>query len=274
MEYTLNSMYGISGKTVVVTGGCGGIGYGLCQALSALGAKVAILDMNPENSAKKAAELEAQTGNMVRGYAANVADEPSVEAAFEKIEADFGSVYGLVNCAGISHVTPLSKMPMDAWQRVIDVNLRGTVICSKVAQKYMRKQRVGRIINISSLASTVGKVGYTAYTPSKAAIDGFTYTLAVELGRLNITVNAIAPVFVLTEINKKQWAGVDNIEEKMSEGNPMGKICSPQRLAGLMVFLLSDAADFITGEVIGCNGGMTHGLVSPMFPQETYEDAQ
>ncbi len=272
LEHTVEAMFGIQGRVVAITGGCGGIGSGVGEVLSELGAKIAILDLHGDQAAAKAAEIEKKSGNMVRGYGADVTDEASVEAAFAQIQEDFGSVYGLINCAGISHVAPLIHMPMDAWQRVIDVNLRGTVICAKVAQKYMRLRREGRIINISSLASTHGKVGYTAYTPSKSAVDGFTFTLAMELARLHITVNAIAPVFVLTDINRRQWADRPDIEATVAEENPMGEICDPEKIAGLAAFLLSPAAWYINGELIGCNGGLTHGLMNPRFPQERYPD--
>lgn len=268
MTYSLESMFGVQGRVVAVTGGCGGIGKGLCEALASLGARVAIIDINAERIQEVVKELEESTGGDIKGYATDITNETSVREAFKNINGDFGSLYGLVNCAGISHVEFLSKMDIENWQKVMDVNVRGTVLCTKIAGEYMSKYNEGRVITISSLAATHGKPGYTAYTPSKAAINGFTFTLAAEWGRKNINVNSIAPVFVLTDINKKQWAGVDDISEKIAEMNPQGRICSPDLIAGLMIFLLSDASSFVNGQIIGCDGGCTNGEISPFFMPE------
>lgn len=273
MEYTLESMFGVKDKVVVITGGCGGIGSGLAQALGKLGARVALLDRSPEKLEATAAKLRNETGAEVRGYTASVTDEVSVEEAFAQIERDFGSVYGLINCAGISHVQYLSKMDIDRWQAVMDVNVRGTVICAKVAAAYMAKQRVGRIINVSSLASTHGKPQYTAYTPSKAAVDGFTITLATELAHKGITVNSVRPVFMLTDINRAQYA--DDLNGAVARAiarNPQARCCSPELLAGLVVFLLSESSSYVDGQLIGCDGGSTYGDISNLsYQPEEYE---
>lgn len=273
MEYTLESMFGLKDKVVVITGGCGGIGSGLALALGKLGAKVALLDHNPDKVAAATTKLSAETNAEIRGYAASVTDEASVEDAFEQIVHDFGSVYGLINCAGISYVQYLSKMEIDRWQAVMDVNVRGTVICSKVAASYMAKQRVGRIINVSSLASTHGKPQYTAYTPSKAAVDGFTITLATELAHKGITVNSVRPVFMLTDINRTQYA--DDLNGAVARAiarNPQARCCSPELLAGLVVFLLSESSSYVDGQLIGCDGGSTYGDISNLsYQPEEYE---
>lgn len=268
MKYTLESMFGIKNRVVAVTGGCGGIGMGLAEALASLGAKVAIIDINKEKCDKVAVELIEKTKGCVKGFAADITDEVSVRAAFREIYEVFGSIYGLVNCAGISHVEYLSTMAIDAWQKVMDVNVRGSVIATKVAGEYMSLQNEGRVINISSLAATHGKPGYTAYTPSKAAINSFTFTLAAEWGRKHINVNSIAPVFVLTDINREHWKDVPDITEKIADMNPQGRICSPNLLAGLMVFLLSEASSYVNGQNIGCDGGCTNGDISAMFRPE------
>ncbi len=267
MDFTLNSMFGIKDRVIAVTGGCGGIGYGLCEAMAALGAKIAIVDFNAERTSAAAEELSKKYGVEARGYITNITQNDSVSDTFEKIYNDFGSLYGLVNCAGTSHVKFLSAMDIEDWQKVMDVNLRGTVLCTKYAGKYMEKSGVGRVINISSLASTHGKPGYTAYTPSKSAIDGFTFTLGAEWGRKNITVNAIAPVFVLTDINRSQYDDVDAAVRRMKDNNPQGKICSPELLSGLTVFLMSDSAEFVNGQVIGCDGGCTRGDIGGFKPE-------
>lgn len=266
MKYTTGDMFGIADRTVVITGGCGGIGYGLAEGLSALGAKVALLDINQDQLRQKAAALAEQTGNQVIGYAANITDEESVNHAFEQIEQDFGSVYGLINCAGISYVSPLAQMPIDRWAAVMDVNVKGTLICSKVAGRYMARNHEGRIINISSLAATHGKPGYTAYTPSKAAINGLTFTLAAEWGRLGINVNSVSPVMVVTDINRAQVEQDPDYLNRICSTIPQGRICSPELLCGTMVFLLSEASSYVTGQNIGCDGGCQNGDISVIKP--------
>ena len=266
MNYTTTEMFGIEGRVVAITGGCGGIGYGLAEGLAKLGAKIALIDINQEKLEEAAKKLAEKTGAQVRGYSANITDEASVDAAFEKIYRDFGSVYGLINCAGISHVSPLSSMPMDRWEAVMDVNVRGTVICCKAAGRYMAKNHEGRIINISSLAATHGKPGYTAYTPSKAAVNGFTFTLAAEWGRLGINVNSVSPVMVVTDINRGQVEADPDYLPRICSTIPQGRICSPELLCGTMVFLLSEASSYVTGQNIGCDGGCQNGDISVIKP--------
>ncbi len=269
MEYTLPSMFGVEGRVVAVTGGAGGIGGGLCEALAALGAKVAIIDVNEEKMEKQIALIKEQSPDAeVRGYKTNITEDASVKATFEQITADFGELWGLVNCAGITHVTFLTEMDIERWQAVMNVNLRGSVLCAKYAGiEMMKTGKGGRVINISSLASTHGKPGYTAYTPSKSAIDGFTFTLAAEWGLKGITVNAIAPVLVITDINRDVWEKNPEGVQRFKENNPMGRMCSPELLSGLMVFLLSDSANYVSGQVIGCDGGSTRGDVAGIKPQ-------
>lgn len=262
-------LFSIKDRVVAITGGCGGIGSGLAEGLLNLGAKVAILDMNQEKLEAVSKALAEKTGGEVRGYSVNITDEASVDACFAKIEQDFGSVYGLINCAGISHVAPLSQMPMDRWQAVMDVNVKGTVICCKVAGKYMYKQEAGSIINISSLAATHGKPGYTAYTPSKAAINGLTFTLAAEWGKLGIRVNSVSPVMVVTDINRKQVEGDPEYLERILSTIPQHRLCDPDLLVGTMAFLLSDASSYMTGQNIGCDGGTQNGDVGVIRQPET-----
>ena len=262
-------MFGIENKVVVVTGGCGGIGGGLAEILAKLGAKVAIIARNQAKVDAKAAAIREASGNPdVFGAAADIVNEDSVRKAMAAICDRFGSIYGLVNCAGTTHVEYLSTMSIDDWQAVMDANLRGTVICAKVAGEYMRKNHLGRVINFSSLASTHGKPQYTAYTPSKAAVDGFTFTLAAEWARLGITVNAVAPAFVLSDMTRRQWAGKEDQLAGMDERNPQKRSCSPELLSGVVVFLLSESASYVNGQVIGCDGGLTRGDISMFKPEE------
>ena len=266
MNYTAEEMFGIADKVIVITGGCGGIGMGLAEGIAALGGKVALVDRDQGKLDEAALKLMSKTGAVVRGYEADITDEVGTEAAFSKIYEDFGSVYGLVNCAGISHVAPLSRMPMDRWAAVMDVNVKGTVICCKAAGKYMMKNGAGRIINVSSLAATHGKPGYTGYTPSKAAVNGLTFTLAAEWARLGINVNSISPVMVVTDINRHQVEEDPDYLPRICATIPQGRICSPQLLFGTVVYLLSEASSYVTGQNIGCDGGCQNGDISVIKP--------
>ena len=266
MDYQI---FSIQDRVVAITGGCGGIGSGIAEGLAQLGAKVALLDRNEEKLKETAAAIAGKTGAQVKGYAADITDEASVEKAFAAIFEDFGSVYGLINCAGITHVAPLSEMPIDRWQAVMDVNLKGTVVCSKVAGKYMYRNREGRIVNISSLAATHGKPGYTAYTPSKAAVNGLTFTLATEWARLGITVNSISPVIVVTDINRAKIESDPEYLSSVLSTIPNGRICSAQALVGPITFLLSEASSYVTGQNIGCDGGCQNGDISVIKPVES-----
>lgn len=271
MSYTIEEYFNIKDRVVIITGGAGGIGQGLAENIASVGAKVALLDMNQEKVDAIAAALSEKTGSMVKGYVANITVEAEVEAICDQIETDFGSIYGLINCAGISHVAPLAEMDIERWQAVMDVNLRGTIICSKVAGKRMMKHRTGRIINISSLAATHGKPNYTAYTPSKAAVNGLTFTLAAEWALKGITVNYVAPVMMVTDINRAQIEADPTYLKNVCSTIPQGRICTPTLLTGTMVFLLSDASSFVTGQNIGCDGGCENGDVGVIKPVG-YED--
>lgn len=266
MDYTTEEMFGIADKVIVITGGCGGIGQGLAEGIAALHGKVALLDRDQEKLEAAVQKLAEKPGAQIKGYAADITDEADAEAAFQKIYDDFGSIYGLINCAGISHVAPLSRMPMDRWSAVMDVNVKGTVLCCKIAGKYMFKNHAGRIINISSLAATHGKPGYTAYTPSKAAINGLTFTLAAEWARLGINVNSISPVMVVTDINRHQVEQDPDYLPRICANIPQGRICSPQLLCGTVVYLLSEASSYVTGQNIGCDGGCQNGDISVLKP--------
>lgn len=157
-------------------------------------------------------------------------------------------------------------MPIDRWQHVMDVNVRGTVLCCRAAGKYMHRSGGGHIVNISSLAATHGKPGYTAYTPSKAAVNALTFTLAAEWGRLGINVNSVSPTIVVTEINRKQIADNPGYLNKVLSTIPNGRACSAQELLGTVAFLLSPASSYLTGQNIGCDGGAQNGDIAVIPP--------
>ena len=276
MAFTTESMFGIKDRPIIVTGGAGGMGSEYSKTFAELGAKVAVLDVVQERIDQTVAKIKEEVpGAQVVGYAVDITDETSVDTVFGKVYDDFGSIWGVINCAGITHVEFLRTMDISKdWQRVMDVNCKGTLIVDKYAAKYMSIDRKGgRIINVSSPASRTGKPGYTPYTASKAAVDGITRTLAIELGRRNITVNAIWPSFIVSVMTKQQWGdGLDAFVERIKSRSVQGRLCRPDLMVGLLVFLLSDSASYINGQIIATDGGANAGTFSDALPQDTYEN--
>lgn len=275
MQFTTESMFGIKDRPIIVTGGAGGMGSVYCRVFAELGAKVAVLDVNQERCDQTVADIkEAVPGAQVIGLSVDITSEESVDRVFGEVYDTFGSIWGMINCAGITHVEFLRTMDVAKWQRVMDVNAKGTLIVDKYAGKYMSKdRRGGRIINVSSPASRTGKPGYTPYTASKAAVDGITRTLAIEWGRRGITVNAIWPSFIVSVMTKAQWGdGLDAFVNRIKGSSIQGRLCDPELMVGMLVFLLSDSASYINGQIIALDGGANAGTFNANLPQDVYEN--
>ena len=268
MKHDLEAMYSVKDKVIVISGGSGGIGSGFARALMDLGAVVVLLDHNEESLRRVSMELSTN-GGTVDTQTANITDYACVEKSFEQIYHRHGKIDGLVNCAGINIVKSLADLSADEYEKIIQVNLIGTVFCSKAAGKYMLLARKGHIVNISSLAATHGKPNYTAYTASKAAVNGFTFTLATEWARMGVTVNSISPVLIVTDINRNQIQNDPAYFNNVVNMIPAGRVSEVEDIVGLLVFLLSDSSAFLTGQNIGCDGGAQNGDVGVIKP-ETY----
>ncbi|MFN3899217.1 MAG: SDR family oxidoreductase [Alishewanella aestuarii] len=246
-------------KTIVITGGAQGLGLEMARMCAAEGARLALLDMNPEQLAAAKAELSAQTQVVV--YVANVADEAQVEATFAQIDADFNGIDGLINNAGILRDGLLlkvkdgelvAKMPLQQFQSVIDVNLTGVFLCGREAAALMVKHgRKGVIINMSSVARA-GNMGQTNYAASKAGVVAMTVTWARELGRYGIRVGAIAPGVIRTAMTD---AMKPEARERLEKMKPVGRLGEAAEIAHTAKYIFEN--DFFTGRVVEIDGGIS-----------------
>jgi 3-oxoacyl-[acyl-carrier protein] reductase len=243
----------LSGKVALVTGSARGIGRAIAEAFSAEGATVVVSDVGSDAGARETlAALEAAGGKgMVEML--DVSDPAQVDAGVKRILDALGRVDILVNNAGITRDNLLMRMSEEEFDAVLRVNLKGTWLMTKTVSRQMMKQRYGRVINLSSVVGMMGNAGQSNYAAAKAGIIGFTKSMARELAPRNITVNAIAPGFIRTAMT----AGLPEAVQKGFLGQiPLGRFAEPREVAELALFLASDAASYITGQVIGINGGM------------------
>jgi 3-oxoacyl-[acyl-carrier protein] reductase len=244
-----------AGRVAVVTGSARGIGAATARRFAGEGAAVAVLDLDQEAAAKTAEELGAQKAI---GVACNVADAASVEAAVTQVVDELGKIDVLVNNAGVTRDNLLFKMTEDDWDTVMNVHLRGSFLMSREVQKHMVQHKYGKILNLSS-TSALGNRGQANYSAAKMGLQGFTRTLALELGPFGINVNAIAPGFIVTDMTDAtaRRVGVDPEEwqKAAAEANPVRRVGYPADIAATAAFLCSDEASFITGQTLYVDGG-------------------
>lgn len=242
----------LKGQVAIVTGASRGIGRAVAIALAAEGAKV-IVNYAKSNQAADAVVAEIKgMGSEAIALQADVAQTDQVDALFSTVLEQCGRIDVLVNNAGITRDTLLIRMKLEDWQAVIDLNLTGVFLCTKAASKVMLKQRSGRIINVTSVVGEMGNAGQANYSASKAGVIGFTKTIAKEVASRGITVNAVAPGFITTDMTADLKIG-----EEVLKMIPLGRYGQPDEVAGLIRFLAADAAAaYITGQVINVDGGM------------------
>jgi 3-oxoacyl-[acyl-carrier protein] reductase len=244
-------------RTAIVTGAARGIGAGVAQRLASDGFRVAVIDLD-ESACATPVDAITSAGGTALGVGADVSDAASVEAAVQRIVSELGPPTVLVNNAGITRDNLLFKMSVEDWDAVIAVHLRGSFLMTKAAQQHMTEAKFGRIVNLSS-TSALGNRGQVNYSAAKAGIQGFTKTLAIELGKFGITANAIAPGFIETEMTAAtaERLGVDFEDFKKFNADqiPVGRVGQPEDIAHTVSFLVSEGAGFVSGQVIYVAGG-------------------
>ncbi|WP_028781823.1 3-oxoacyl-ACP reductase FabG [Thalassobacillus devorans] len=245
------------GKVAFVTGGSRGIGKGIVQKFAEGGAKVAIIDINEEALSEAANEFN-ERGYEIFTKVANVTEAEQVENAMKEVYEKYGSVDILVNNAGVIKDNMLFKMTDSDWDTVMGVHLKGSFNAARAAQKYMVENKYGRIINISS-TSALGNRGQANYATAKAGLQGFTKTLAIELGRFGITANAVAPGFIETDMTKQTAARIGISFEELVEASvsniPVGRSGKPEDIANAVAFYADEQSSFVNGQVLYVAGG-------------------
>jgi 3-oxoacyl-[acyl-carrier protein] reductase len=248
-------MFSLNDKVALVTGASQGIGRATSLALAEAGAKVAIAARNTEKLASLAAEIAAAGGEAL-SVPMDVADPAQVKTGFQQLLAKFGKLDILVNNAAITRDTLALRMKLEDWDAVLRTNLTGAHLCIQQALGAMLKQRAGRIINITSVVAETGNAGQANYVASKAGLIGLTRAIAVEVASRSITVNAIAPGFIATPMTDPLS---QEIKDKMKSMIPLGRFGTDRDVAAAIVFLASDEAGYITGQVLDVNGGLHMG---------------
>jgi 3-oxoacyl-[acyl-carrier protein] reductase len=240
-------------QVALVTGAARGLGRAIAEKLAAAGARVACIDVNAEWLTDTVAAINAAGGSAL-ALACDVTDSKRVNEVVDEVVQHWGGIQILVNNAGITRDNMLLRMKDDQWDAVLDINLKGTFLFIRAAARPMMKGHRGRIINVASVSGLMGNPGQANYSASKAGVMGLTRTVARELASRNITVNAVAPGFIATDMTAKLG---DDLLAQIKKEIPLGRLGDPQDVADAVLFLASDAASFITGHVLTIDGGLT-----------------
>ena len=254
-------MRGLRERVVVVTGAGRGMGRAIAERLAAEGARVAVTDVDGDSALATAKALERAVPSNASGSAAgfrlDITDAAEVTARIGEITAALGPIDALVNNAGWDRLAPFLDTDEDLWDRIIDINLRGPIRMTKAVLPGMVERGAGRIVNISSDAGRVGSTGEAVYSACKAGIIGFTKTVAREVARRNVTVNAVCPGPTDTPLLQGMVGDHEKLIESLKRGIPLGRLGQPDDVAGAVAFMVSDDAGFITGQTLSVSGGLT-----------------
>lgn len=247
----------MTGRVALVTGAARGIGASVALRLAQDGHDVAVLDLDENRCADTVAAVRG-TGRRSVGVGADVSDETSVRSAVEKVEAELGGPTVVVNNAGVLRADPFRKLDLATWHRIVDVNLTGTFVVSQACHPHMIAAGHGRIINLSSIGA-LGHAGQVAYSAAKAGVQGLTKTLALELGRRGITVNAVAPGFTVTDMTQSIAERIDvpfeDMQAEMAQEIPVGRAGMPEDIAHAVSFFADERSSFVSGQVLYVAGG-------------------
>jgi 3-oxoacyl-[acyl-carrier protein] reductase len=238
----------LNGRSAIVTGSTRGIGRGIAQQLSDSGANVAIVGRDPST-----AEMVASTMRSAKGFGCDITDSAAVIALVEEVEKTLGGVDILVNNAGITRDNLLMRMKDDDWDAVLAANLKAAFVATRAVSRGMMKKRWGRIVNVASVVGLIGNKGQANYAASKAGLIGFTKSVAKELSSRNILANVVAPGFIETDMTAAMTA---EAKDMLSKQIPLERLGKPSDIAGMVAFLASDYASYITGQVFVVDGGM------------------
>ena len=253
----MKDMFKLHGKIAIVTGGAGGIGEALAMGLSMHAATVVVSSRNQDAIEKVAKEIAAASGNEAIAVAADVTDESSVKKLIDTVVNRYGKLDILVNAMGMNIKRDALEYPMEEWDKLFDVNVKGTMIACKFAAQVMKEQKGGAIVNLSSVRGIRGcGGGNTGYCATKGAVELITKALAVEWAHHNIRVNALGPALVITT-GTRHIAENPELARKYASAVPLGRIGLPEDMVGAVNYLVSDAASFVTGQTIFVDGGLT-----------------
>ncbi len=247
----LDLSFALDGKVALVTGGASGIGAAIVDTFVAKGARVAVVDLDGDAAAKKAAEH----GDFAAGFACDVTDSSAVDAAVDAVLARYGHIDILINSAGVAILAPAEDLSVSAFDTTINVNLRGTFLVCQAVGRHLLAQGSGKIINLASQAATVALDQHAAYCASKFAVVGLSKVLASEWAPRGVTVNTVSPTVVLTELGRKAWEGPRG--DALKAQIPTGRFAMPEEVAATALFLASNAADMVNGVDLLVDGGYT-----------------
>ncbi|MBW1637378.1 MAG: 3-oxoacyl-[acyl-carrier-protein] reductase [Deltaproteobacteria bacterium] len=243
----------LDGKIALVTGGSRGIGRAICLKLAEMGALVYINYVSRPEAALETQRLIEENGGRARSVGFDVSDSTAVTEAVKKIVSEVGPIEVLVNNAGITRDGLMARMKESDWDEVIDTNLKGVFLCSKVVSRGMMKKKWGRVVNISSVSGFAGNAGQVNYAAAKAGLTGLTKAMAREYGSRNITVNSVAPGYIKTEMTDLLG---DDVKEQLMGEIPLGCLGTTEDIAGAVAYLVSDDGRYVTGQTLHVNGGM------------------
>jgi 2-hydroxycyclohexanecarboxyl-CoA dehydrogenase len=247
----------LAGKVAVVTGGASGIGRAICEALAREGARVAVFDLNQPGGRETVAAIE-HAGGKGSVHGVDITDVAAVDMAIDHVALREGGLHILVNCAGWDKPMPFVNTTPEFWDKILAINLKGPIACTRAALRHMIKQESGKIVSIASDAGRVGSTGEAVYSAAKGGLIAFTKTIARETARHRINVNCVCPGPSDTPLFQQEFAAVSpKLAESLKRVIPWGRLGVPEDVAPAVVFLASDDAGFITGQTLSVSGGLT-----------------